>query len=66
MLRLTFFLASLLGGVNLYLADDIVLQILSGTLSVFSIGISIIWPEPLPPPRHQICGLMHLRKKNGK
>ena len=33
MLRLTFFLASLLGGVNLYLADDIVLQILSGVLS---------------------------------
>ena len=50
MLRLTFFLASLLGGVNLYLADDIVLQFLSGTLSVFSLGISIIWPEPLPPP----------------
>ena len=50
MLRLTFFLTSLLGVLNLYLADDIFLQILSGILSVFSLGISIIWPEPLPPP----------------
>ena len=50
MLRQTFFLASFLGALNLYFAEDIVLQILSGVLSLFSLGISVIWPEPLPPP----------------
>ena len=50
MLRQTFFLASFLGALNLYFAEDIVLQILSGVLFLFSLGISVIWPEPLPPP----------------
>ena len=50
MLRQTFFLASFLGALNLYYAEDLVLQILSGVLLLFSLGISVIWPEPLPPP----------------
>ena len=50
MLRQTFFLASFLGALNLYFAEDAVLQILSGVLFLFSLGISVIWPEPLPPP----------------
>ena len=50
MLRLTFFLASLLGALNLYFAEYLELQILCGVLFLFSLGISVIWPEPLPPP----------------
>ena len=50
MLRQTFFFTSLLGAVNLYFAEDVILQILSGVLFLFSLGISVIWPEPLPPP----------------
>ena len=50
MLRQTFFLASLLGALNLYYAEDLVLQILSGALFLLCLGISVIWPEPLPPP----------------
>ena len=50
MLRQTFFLASFLGALNLYFAEYIVLQILSGVLFLFSLAISVIWPEPLPPP----------------
>ena len=50
MLRQTFFLASFLGALNLYYAEDIVLQILSGVLLLFSLAISVIWPERLPPP----------------
>jgi|TARA_Y100001970_G_C13687870_1_gene580932 hypothetical protein len=50
MLRQTFFFASFLGAVNLYFAEDTILQIFSGILFLFTLGISIIWPEPLPPP----------------
>ena len=50
MLRQTFFLASFLGALNLYFAEDIALQILSGVLFLFSLCISVIWPKPLPPP----------------
>ena len=50
MLRQTFFLASLLGALNLYYAEYLVLQILSGVLFLLCLGISVIWPEPLPPP----------------
>lgn len=50
MLRQTFFLASLLGALNLYYAEDLALQILSGVLFLLCLGISVIWPEPLPPP----------------
>ena len=50
MLRQTFFLASFLGALNLYYAEDLVLQILSGALILLCLGISVIWPEPLPPP----------------
>ena len=50
MLRQTFFVVSFLGALNLYLAEDIALQIFSGILFISSLGISVIWPEPLPPP----------------
>ena len=50
MLRQTFFLASFLGALNLYYAEDLVLQIMSGALILLCLGISVIWPEPLPPP----------------
>jgi len=50
MLRQSFFFASFLGALNLYFAEDIVLQLLSGILFLLMLGISILWPEPLPPP----------------
>ena len=50
MLRQTFFIASFLGALNLYYAEDLVLQILCVVLFLFNLGISVIWPEPLPPP----------------
>ena len=50
MLRQTFFLASFLGALNLYYAEDLALQIMSGALILLCLGISVIWPEPLPPP----------------
>jgi len=50
MLRQTFFFASFLGALNLYFAEDTTLQFLLGILVLFTLGISIIWPEPLPPP----------------
>tara|TARA_B100000959_G_C14624853_1_gene477741 strand:+ start:360 stop:635 length:276 start_codon:yes stop_codon:yes gene_type:complete len=50
MLRQTFILVSFLSALNLYLAEAFELQFISGLVLLISLGISVIWPEPLPPP----------------
>jgi len=50
MLRQTFILVSFLAVLNLYFAEAIELQFISGLVFLISLGISVIWPEPLPPP----------------
>ena len=50
MLRQTFILVSFLAALNLYFAEAIELQFISGLVLLISLGISVIWPEPLPPP----------------
>ncbi len=50
MLRQTFILVSFLSALNLYLAESFELQFISGLVLLISLGISVIWPEPLPPP----------------
>jgi len=50
MLRITFFISGILASINFYLTDSIIIQIVSIICLLVSLGISIIWPEPLPPP----------------
>ena len=50
MLRLTFFLCGILASINFYLADSLIVQIISIIGLLFGLGIAISWPEPLPPP----------------
>ena len=50
MLRITFFISGILSSINFYLTDSIIIQIVSIICLLVSLGIAIIWPEPLPPP----------------
>ena len=50
MLRITFFISGILSSINFYLTDSIIIQIVAIICLLVSLGIAIIWPEPLPPP----------------
>ena len=50
MLRITFFISGILASLNFYLTDSIIIQIVAIICLLVSLGIAIIWPEPLPPP----------------
>jgi len=50
MLRITFFISGILASINFYLTDSIIIQIVAIICLLVSLGIAIIWPEPLPPP----------------
>ena len=50
MLRITFFISAILASINFYLTDSIIIQIVAIICLLVSLGIAIIWPEPLPPP----------------
>ena len=50
MLRYSFVAISAVAAINLILTDIILVQILLGLCLTTSLGIAIIWPEPLPPP----------------
>ena len=50
MLRYSFLAISILSASNFLFTDVIVVQALLGICLVVSLGIAIIWPEPLPPP----------------
>jgi len=63
MLRQTFILVSFLAALNLYFAEAIELQFISGLVLLISLGISVIWPEPLPPPPPPDYGQMHQKRK---
>jgi len=50
MLRYSFLAVSILSALNFLLTDVFVVQVILGICLVVSLGIAIIWPEPLPPP----------------
>ncbi|RZD35874.1 MAG: hypothetical protein CXT75_07355 [Methanobacteriota archaeon] len=50
MLRYSFLATSILSALNFLLTDVFVVQVILGICLVVSLGIAIIWPEPLPPP----------------
>tara|TARA_B100001750_G_C14942983_1_gene319763 strand:- start:122 stop:397 length:276 start_codon:yes stop_codon:yes gene_type:complete len=50
MLRYSFIALSLLSVINFVLTEELVVQVLLIVCLVVSLGIAIIWPEPLPPP----------------
>ena len=50
MLRYSFLAISLLSALNFLFTDVIIVQALLGICFVVSLGIAIIWPDPLPPP----------------
>jgi hypothetical protein len=50
MLRYLFVVISLISAINFILTDELVVQALLIICLVVSLGIAIIWPEPLPPP----------------
>ena len=50
MLRYSFLAISILSASNFLFTEVIVVQALLGICLVVSLGIAIIWPEPLPPP----------------
>ena len=50
MLRYSFVVISAFAVVNLLLSDILLVQVLLVICLVTSLGIAIIWPEPLPPP----------------
>ena len=50
MLRYSFIALSFLSAINFVLTEELVVQVLLIVCLVVSLGIAIIWPEPLPPP----------------
>ncbi len=50
MLRYSFVAISIVAVINLLLTEVFLVQILLAICVVISLGIAIIWPEPLPPP----------------
>ena len=50
MLRYSFLAISILSALNFLFTDVIIVQALLGICFVVSLGIAIIWPDPLPPP----------------
>tara|TARA_B100000029_G_scaffold139331_1_gene134422 strand:+ start:297 stop:572 length:276 start_codon:yes stop_codon:yes gene_type:complete len=50
MLRSSFVAISIISAVNFLLTDELIVQALLIICLVASLGIAIIWPEPLPPP----------------
>ena len=50
MLRYSFLAISILSALNFLFTEVIIVQALLGICLVVSLGIAIIWPEPLPPP----------------
>ena len=50
MLRYSFLAISILSALNFLFTDVIIVQALLGICLVVSLGIAIIWPDPLPPP----------------
>ena len=50
MLRYSFLAISILSALNFLFRDVIIGQALLGICFVVSLGIAIIWPDPLPPP----------------
>ena len=50
MLRYSFLAISILSALNFLLTDIFVVQALLGICLVVSLGITITWPESLPPP----------------
>jgi len=50
MLRYTFVAISVLSATNFLLTEEFLVQALLIICLVVSLGIAIIWPDPLPPP----------------
>jgi len=50
MLRYSFLAISILSALNFLFTEVIIVQALLGICLVVSLGITIIWPDPLPPP----------------
>ena len=50
MLRYSFLAISILSALNFLFTEVIIVQALLGICLVVSLGIAIIWPDPLPPP----------------
>ena len=50
MLRYSFLVISILSALNFLFTEVIIVQALLGICLVVSLGIAIIWPDPLPPP----------------
>jgi len=50
MLRYSFLAISILSALNFLFTEVIIVQALLGICFVVSLGIAIIWPDPLPPP----------------
>jgi len=50
MLRITFLISGILASINFYFTESIIVQILSIICLLISLGISVFWPDPLPPP----------------
>jgi hypothetical protein len=50
MLRYLFLAISAISAINFVLTEELLVQALLIMCLVASLGIAIIWPEPLPPP----------------
>ena len=50
MLRYSFLAISILSALNFLFTEVIIVQAFLGICLVVSLGITIIWPDPLPPP----------------
>ena len=50
MLRITFLISGILASINFYFTESIIVQILSIICLLISLGISVFWLDPLPPP----------------
>ena len=50
MLRYTFVAISVLSATNFLLTEEFLVQVLLIICLVASLGIALIWPDPLPPP----------------
>ncbi len=50
MLRLTFFLAGFLAVLDFYLAESTPVQVVSVLCVIVTLGVALLWPDPLPLP----------------
>ncbi len=50
MLRYSFLGISIISAINFLLTDVLLVQLLLAICLLASLGIAVVWPEPLPPP----------------